>query len=79
MVATLYPEPTWNDGTGLYPQFTCAGAVFSEATCTAVNGGSPQLGNLTAHLEQWAADIERLFPDPATAAVVSLDWEAWWP
>ena len=79
VVATLYPEPTWNDGTGLYPQFTCAGAVFSEATCTAVNGGSPQLGNLTAHLEQWAADIERLFPDPATAAVVSLDWEAWWP
>ena len=79
VVATLYPEPNWNDGTGLYPQFTCAVLVFSEATCTAVHGGSPQLGNLTAHLEQWAADIERLFPDPATAAVVALDWEAWWP
>ena len=31
VVATLYPEPTWADGTGLYPQFTCAGPIAVRA------------------------------------------------
>ena len=75
VVATLYPH----DGTGLYPVFDCQGPPYSEETCKAVNGGSPQLGNLTAHLAQWHADIVRLFPDPASTAVVALDWEMWWP
>eukprot|EP01050_Picozoa_sp_SAG11_P010478 SAG11_NODE_1050_length_6025_cov_5.835974_2_plen_795_part_00 len=75
VVATLYPH----DGTGLYPVFACQGPPYSEETCKAVNGGSPQLGNLTAHLAQWHADIVRLFPDPASTAVVALDWEMWWP
>ena len=75
VVATLYPQ----DGTGLYPVFDCQGPPYSEQTCKAVNGGSPQLGNLTAHLAQWHADIIRLFPDPASTAVVALDREMWWP
>jgi hyaluronoglucosaminidase len=75
VIATLYPQ----DGTGLYPEFDCQGPPFSEKTCKAVNGGSPQLGNLTAHLAKWHADIIHLFPEPASTAVVALDWEMWWP
>jgi hypothetical protein len=77
VVATLYPQ----DGTGLYPYFDCsaAGSTFSEKTCKPVNGGSPQLANLTRHLAQWRADIARNFPDAGSTAVVALDWEEWWP
>jgi hypothetical protein len=76
VVSTLYPH----DGTGLYPSFYCSnGAPFSESNCKAVNGGSPQLGNLTAHLAQWHADIIKNFADPKSTAVVALDWENWWP
>jgi hypothetical protein len=61
VVATLYPEPTWAGGTGLYPQFTCTGPIYSEEARTAVNGGSPMLADLAAHLAQWRLDIDRLF------------------
>ena len=79
VVATLYPEHSNASGTGLYPYFDCGGPPYSEQTCTPVAGGSPQLANLSAHLQQWRADIERIFPDPNSTAVVALDWEAWWP
>ena len=54
--------------TGLVPYYT-AGPV-------AHNGGIPQLMNMSAHLSQWQADIDRQFPDPGFAGVVALDWEA---
>jgi hypothetical protein len=75
VVATLYPQ----DGTGLYPYFDCPGPTYSEKTCKPVNGGSPQLANLTQHLAQWRVDIARNFPDAGSTAVVALDWEDWWP
>ena len=46
---------------------------------TAVNGGLPQLMNMSAFLFQWRRDIESQFPDPDFNGVVSLDWEAWFP
>jgi hypothetical protein len=57
--------------TGLVPYYLPDG--------TAVNGGLPQLMNMSAHLEQWRRDIERQFPDRGFSGVVSLDWEAWFP
>ena len=75
VVATLYPQ----DGTGLYPFFACKGPPYTEKTCTAVNGGSPQLGNLSAHLAKWRDDVVHNFPNAGSTAVVALDWESWWP
>ena len=46
---------------------------------TPVNGGLPQLMNMTKHLAQWRLDIARQFPSPDFDGVVSLDWEMWFP
>jgi hypothetical protein len=85
-VATLYAHDT-----GLYPEIlgTCGPegpntnyncSVGPDGTPrTMVNGGIPQLLNLTAHLEKWAADIVRILPDPNWGGVANLDWEAWNP
>eukprot|EP01051_Picozoa_sp_SAG22_P014827 SAG22_NODE_1853_length_3438_cov_3.020066_3_plen_270_part_00 len=86
VVATLYPHDT-----GLYPyidgscgpegpatDYNCTVGVAGKPR-TAVNGGIPQLLNLSAHLEKWEADIERLLPDPEWAGVANLDWESWSP
>ena len=34
---------------------------------------------MSAHLKQWAIEIQAAIPDPAAAPVVGLDWEAWQP
>jgi hyaluronoglucosaminidase len=45
---------------------------------TLVNGGVPQAGNLTAHLEKFAADAAALLPlGPLTEGACLLDWEFW--
>jgi hypothetical protein len=85
-VATLYAHDT-----GLYPLITGSCGPEGPSTdynCTvgpdgtpraAVNGGIPQLLNMSAHLEKWAADIERILPDPDWSGVANLDWESWSP
>ena len=66
--------------TGLYPYFTCPhGAPYTIAHCEAINGGSPQLANLSAHLIKWAQDVKIIVPDPDSETIVALDWEVWWP
>ena len=40
-----------------------------------MNGGSPQLANLSKHLAKWAKDVAVIAPDTASEAVVALDWE----
>lgn len=42
-----------------------------------VNGGIPQLGNLSAHLAQVAVDVQAQMPNATSAAVAIIDWEAW--
>lgn len=37
------------------------------------------LGNLSAHRERVAADMAKIFPDPAASGVAALDWEVWRP
>eukprot|EP01051_Picozoa_sp_SAG22_P007722 SAG22_NODE_553_length_9168_cov_5.758628_9_plen_104_part_00 len=42
-----------------------------------VNGGLPQLANMTAHLAKWSRDIVSKIPDPAFSPIVGIDSEAW--
>jgi hyaluronoglucosaminidase len=43
---------------------------------SAVNGGIPQRGNVTLHLEKLARDLARILPRNASGACL-LDWEFW--
>ena len=73
-VCTPGPDPKYNLGQGLYPSYHCTnGFPMSEANCQAINGGSPQLGDLAAHEEAWRRDIARLLPDSAARTVINLD------
>ena len=70
-VVTVYTEQT-----GLYPDFK------QNATTKQfypVNGGLPQLANMTAHLAAWQSEIEAMMPDKDAGPVVGLDWESWQP
>ena len=71
-ITTLYcPKLAgYNFTFGLWPHY--------DGT-TAVNGGIPQRGNLTAHLAAVAAAIDGVFPDVDHAGVVVIDWELWYP
>ena len=79
-VAICTPGPTPKGvGTGLYPMYDCLRWPAVEKNCQPINGGSPQLANLSAHLEAFKADVVRLMPDPQAATAINLDWEKWDP
>mmetsp|Transcript_9926 Transcript_9926/g.25446 ORF Transcript_9926/g.25446 Transcript_9926/m.25446 type:complete len:424 (+) Transcript_9926:48-1319(+) len=44
-----------------------------------VNGGVPQVANITAHTEALAADVGAAIPDPDFSGLAIIDWEAWRP
>ena len=46
---------------------------------TVINGGLPQLGNLTEHLNQVRKDIAIQLPDPNFSGYAVIDWEVWVP
>ena len=56
---------------GLWPHF--------DKTGSAVHGGIPQRGNLTAHLVSVSRAIEVLFPDKEHSGYIVVDWELWYP
>ena len=68
-VSTFYNSPG-RMTVGAWPCFTKNG--------TSVNGGLPQLGNLSAHLEQVRIDVARRLPEDFAGLAV-LDWEEWTP
>jgi hyaluronoglucosaminidase len=68
VVSTLYNRP-WAMTLGYWP------CVFANGT--AVNGGLPQLGNLSRHLAQVRVDAAKLPPNFSGFAVI--DWEEWTP
>ena len=74
LTSCMYAADT--EQTGLYPTFT-QNATTKE--WVAVNGGLPQVANMSAHLSQWSEEIEAMIPDPQSTAVVGLDWEDWQP
>lgn len=59
------------DQLGYYPQIDKSGNV--------INGGIPQLADLTAHLTKAKEDIENFIPDPDFQGVAVIDWEPWLP
>ncbi|XP_011667341.2 hyaluronidase 1 [Strongylocentrotus purpuratus] len=65
---------------GLYPRYEyAAGSKSTKSTPIPINGGLPQLANITQHLEKSAADIMSTIPDPNFDGVSVIDWEAWRP
>ena len=44
-----------------------------------INGGLPQLGNLTSHLHKCIFDIKHYIPDPEFSGLSVIDWEPWTP
>ncbi|XP_062516592.1 hyaluronidase-like [Corticium candelabrum] len=60
---------------GLYPFYDRkSGTPFRS-----YNGGIPQLGNLSAHLEQVKIDIRDTIPDGNFRGLGFIDWEEWKP
>ena len=66
----LLTAPAWNvyGWAGLMPRLLPDGS--------AVNGGIPQRGNVTLHLEKLSRDLARILPRNASGACL-LDWEFW--
>ncbi|XP_054768823.2 hyaluronidase-like [Lytechinus pictus] len=60
------------DKLGYYPYVNSVDGRF-------INGGLPQLGNITAHLEKVADDIQSMIPDPDYNGFCVIDWESWYP
>ncbi|KAJ8916657.1 hypothetical protein NQ315_000302 [Exocentrus adspersus] len=55
-------------------------AILKNGTSTVLrNGGVPQEGNLTLHLEIFAALVEELIPDVEFAGIGIIDFESWRP
>ncbi|XP_035697569.1 hyaluronidase-1-like isoform X1 [Branchiostoma floridae] len=74
------PDQKWN-GTymtifysqqmGLYPYY--------DDDNMPINGGIPQVVNMTAHLAKAAEDIRTLISDPDYRGLAVIDWEGWKP
>eukprot|EP00057_Strongylocentrotus_purpuratus_P023628 XP_011678102.1 PREDICTED: hyaluronidase isoform X1 [Strongylocentrotus purpuratus] len=62
----------FNHQSGCFPYVNRTTGIF-------MNGGLPQLGNITAHLEKMADDINREIPDRQYNGLVMIDWEEWSP
>lgn len=56
---------------GLYPHIDGNGAF--------INGGIPQNGNLTQHLEKSREDIKAFLPNSSYDGLAVIDWESWHP
>ena len=56
---------------GFYPRF--------DEDKKPINGGIPQLGNITAHFEKCVKDVEKSMPDKNFEGLAVIDWEAWRP
>ena len=56
---------------GLYPRYDDNGKP--------VNGGIPQLGNITAHFEKCYQDVDEKIPDKDFEGLAVIDWESWRP
>jgi hypothetical protein len=60
----------YKEGTGAYPEYQSGKPI---------NGGLPQLVNLTKYVEGWRQNIIDGIPDTTWGPIVGLDWESWRP
>ena len=65
--------------TGMGPGGACTDGDWNCTAATAVNGGLPQLANMSAHLKALQSDVERALPDKNASGVFAIDWEDWKP
>ena len=70
--ASLNATPCW---TGRQP---CSWTPWSTIQVLE-NGGVPQAGNLTLHLDQVSIDIQKEIPNSKYSGLIILDFEAWRP
>ena len=52
----------------------CSDGDWNCSKATAINGGIPQLANMSAHLAQLRLDIESDFPDPMWDGIAVIDY-----
>ena len=78
-ISTIYKAGLFPTFTGQGPGGACGSGDWNCTAATAINGGLPQLVNMTAHLAALQHDIELLLPDPQWSGVANIDWEAWKP
>jgi hypothetical protein len=71
VVSTLYNHPKMMT-VGYWP---CIDGTSGKS----VNGGIPQRGNLSQHLDKVKSDIQVRFPDADHAGLIVIDWEEWEP
>ena len=64
-IMSMYKEET-----GAYPEYQSGKPI---------NGGLPQLVNLTKYVEGWRQNIIDGIPDSTGGPIVGLDWESWRP
>ena len=50
---------------------------YDQDTSHPVNGGIPQRGNLSLHLDTVRRDVGSLFPNEDFAGYAVIDWEVW--
>ena len=73
VIATVYRCGNFPTFKGMSP------GNWNASNATAGYGGLPQLMDLDKHLAQVQKDITALIPDPESAGVANIDWEAWKP
>ena len=56
---------------------SCKGCP-NAGCCVAINGGTPQRGNISLHLATVAAAVRKALP-PSFDGIAALDWEEWYP
>ena len=55
------------------------GAIKNGVNGKAVNGGIPQLGNLTKHLDFFRPNVSSMIVDQDYTGLAVIDWEQWDP
>jgi hypothetical protein len=73
VIATLYSFdiPRYS---GMGPGGACSDGDWNCTNATAINGGIPQLVNMSAHLVQLRLDIESYFPNPLWDGIAVIDF-----
>ena len=79
VVSTFYGFGLIPGFSGMGPGGLCADGDWNCTNATAINGGLPQLANLTAHLTLVQQDIEATYPDPNWDGIAAIDFESWKP
>lgn len=74
VISTLYGFGLVPSYSGMGPGGACSDGDWNCSNATAINGGIPQLANMSAHLAQLRLDIESAFPNPMWDGIAVIDY-----